>query len=172
MSNPKKNVTNKPKSKDRWLLISILVCALAIIGMAAVMAYKFTPRRGEFVPPPFDAAAVVGTPDVPDTLGYAQVDAHGVFLASACGKLPAGAEQVDVWFTNPDTNTVWLKLRMLDEKGKILGETGLIRPGEYVQTISLDAPLASGQTVTMKIMAYMPDTYESAGAVSLKPVIS
>ena len=49
----------------------------------------------------------------------------------------------------------------------ILGETGLVRPGEYVQTVALTTIPKSGTPITLKIMAYEPDTYYSAGAASL-----
>ena len=47
-----------------------------------------------------------------------------------------------------------------------------IRPGEYLQTVTFDTLPQSGDNITMKVMAYEPDTYLSAGAVSLKTVIS
>ena len=60
---------------------------------------------------------------------------------------------------------------MLDEDGEVLGETGLIRPGEYVQAVTFDAIPVSGTAISMKVMAYEPETYHSAGAVTLNTTI-
>ena len=61
----------------------------------------------------------------------------------------------------------------LIKKGNILGETGLIRPGEYVKTITFDKKVPKvGDEITMKIMGYQPETYYSAGAVNLGTTIS
>lgn len=72
-----------------------------------------------------------------------------------------------VYLTNPAENTVWLKLRVLDTNGSILGETGLLRPGEYVRTVALSAAPTPGTSITLKIMGYEPDTYLSAGSATL-----
>jgi len=40
---------------------------------------------GEFTPPPFDSTAVVGTPTVPDNLGWQELDAQ-VYKVGICGK--------------------------------------------------------------------------------------
>ena len=83
---------------------------------------------------------------------------------SLCGKLNADGQ---IWLTNPESNEVWLKVRVLDAGSNILGETGLVRPGEYVQTVELTTIPRPGTSITLKIMAYEPDTYYSAGAASL-----
>lgn len=80
--------------------------------------------------------------------------------------------RADVWFTNPESNTVWLKLRVLDGAGDTLGETGLIRPGEYVQAIFFDRVPGIGDSIGLKLMAYEPDTYYSAGSATLNTVIA
>ncbi len=77
-----------------------------------------------------------------------------------------------VRFANPQSNDVWLKLRVLDAQGNLPGETGLIRPGEYLRSVALMAPLQKGTPIELKIMAYEIDTYYSAGAVSLQTTAS
>lgn len=131
-------------------------------------------EKGEFVPPPFDSGAVVGTPDIEDpaAIGYTDLDAKA-YKVSVCGIVKLSGESADIYFTNPETNDVWLKIRILDEKGNILGETGLIRPGEYVKSVTFSEKVPKvGQKITMKIMGYQPETYYSAGAVNLATVIS
>ncbi len=157
------------KKNNRTVLLAGLCCLLSLAVMAAVLAGSQTEKL-PFTPPPFDPAAVAGTPDVPENLGWGELDAQ-VYKASVCGYLAPENGGADVWLTNPETNAVWLKLRLLDSQGNILGETGLIRPGEYVRRISLTTVPKAGESVTLKLMAYEPETYYSAGAVTLSTVM-
>ena len=140
------------------------LCAVALAVMTAVLVYTGQTR---FTPPPFDPAAQSGIPDVPKNLGYGELDATA-FRFSAAGVLTADNGRTDLWLTNPVDSTVWLKARILDADDALLGESGLLRPGEYVQTVTLDRVPAQTAPVTVKIMAYEPETYYSAGSVLLQ----
>ena len=154
----------KKQKKNYILPLAAVLCAVSLAVMVfALTRQEVQTKMGEFTPPPFDSAAVVGTPEVPDGLGYNELDCQ-VYKVSLCGKLNADG---DIYLTNPESNEVWLKVRILDVGGNILGETGLVRPGEYVQTVALTTIPKSGTPITLKIMAYEPDTYYSAGAASL-----
>ena len=89
------------------------------------------------------------------------------FSALVCGEIRAENGRADVYFTNEADNNVYLRLKITDSDSNVLAETGLIKPGEYVKSISFDKSPYSGQTIKMKIMAYEPDTFYSAGAVTL-----
>ena len=154
----------KKQKKNYILPLAAVLCAVSLAVMVfALTRQEVQTEMGEFTPPPFDSSAVSGTPTVPDGLGYNELDCQ-VYKVSLCGKLNADG---NIWLTNPESNEVWLKVRILDAKGNILGETGLVRPGEYVQTVALTTIPKSGTSITLKIMAYEPDTYYSAGAASL-----
>lgn len=140
------------------------LCAAALAVMTAVLIYIGQTR---FTPPPFDPAARSGIPDVPEELGYSELDATA-FRFSAAGVLTVDSGSTDLWLTNPAGSTVWLKARILDTDNALLGESGLLRPGEYVQTVTLDRVPAQTAPVTVKIMAYEPETYYSAGSVLLQ----
>ena len=98
--------------------------------------------------------------------GYGDLDA-GDFKFYAAGNLTAENGKTDIWLTNPAENNIWLKARLLDKDENILGESGLIKPGEYIQSIELDEIPKGTSSITLKIMAYAPDTYQSAGAIAL-----
>ena len=163
----------KKKNKNYILPLAAVLCILSL----AVMVFALTRQDevqteiGEFTPPPFESAAVVGSPAVPDGIGWQELDAQ-VYKVGICGKFIPKGNTADVWLTNPVSNTVWLKVRVLDEKGNTLGETGLIKPGEYVQSVTLTIVPKTGTPIVLKIMAYQPDTYYSEGAVSLNTTIS
>ena len=144
-----------------------LICLLSVLCILSVAAMVFALGSGtQFTPPPFDPAAQTGTPVVPEGLGYQILDA-GEFRVALCGEIRAEMTDAQVYLTNPPDNDVWLKVRILDGNGEILGQSGLVRPGEYVQNITLDPLPAPGTPIVLKIMAYEPETYHSRGAVAV-----
>lgn len=160
----------KTAKENRLLIGAAVLCVIALVVMTAALAANTIQKQKEFTPPPFEAAAVSGTPDVPEGLGWSELDAQA-FKAAVCGVITAEDGSADVWLTNPETNEVWLKLRVLDLEGTVLGETGLIRPGEYVQSVAFTEVPESGSALALKLMAYEPETYYSAGAVTLNTVM-
>ena len=131
-------------------------------------------EKPQFVPPAFDANAVVGDHGVAEgTNGYSVLDARGVYKVGVCGVVKVVDNKADVWFNNPAENAVWLKLRVHNKKtGEILGETGLIKPGEYVQALSFYKTPAAGTDIVLRVMSYEPDTYYSKGEVTLNTTAS
>ena len=162
----------QPKKADKR--IAILGSVLAVVFTIMIVALSI-PREtewGEFVPPEFEAAAVTGTPEVPDGLGYSAPYQDGMaYRFAVCGNVLMEGKQALVYFTNPAENDTWTKLRFYDEAGNLLGETGLLKPGEYVQYVELNNELAPGTPIKLKIMGYEPETYTSAGAVVLNTQI-
>ena len=159
------------KKKRDILPFLTAACVLALIGMTLALIYG---GRGttEFTPPPFEPTAEQGTPEVPEALGYSSPYAEGMsYRFSVCGNVAMDGSEAVVYLTNPAENTVWLKLRVLDENGNILGETGLIKPDEYVKAVLLERPLAAGTAIKLKVMGYEPETYRSAGAIVMNTAI-
>lgn len=149
------------------IILAAVLCVALLIAVIALYTMP-QPTQGEFIPPEFDAAAIAGEPQVPQELGYSKIYRDGMeFSAWVCGKVTQESGAAVVYFTNPSENNVWMKVRMMDQKGNVLGESGLILPGEYVRTVSLAKELKPGSAVSMKIMTYEPETYFSMGAVTL-----
>ena len=153
------------KSVRKPLLFGIVVCLTSIVVMLIALNVE-KKSVGDFVPPEFDSSAQAGTPIVPDGLGWKELNAQA-FSVGICGKFVVTDDSADVWFYNSAENEVWMKLRVLDESGNILGETGLIKPNEYVQSVILTTIPTDGTAVILKFMTYEPDTYYSAGAAEL-----
>lgn len=164
----RKEEKRRPLYGWRLLVLAAVLCAVSLAGMALALHGN---RGDVYTPPPFDAAAVEGVPDVPQELGWQELDARA-YRFSVCGVFAPVDGAADIWLTNPADNDVWIKLRVMDAEGNTLGETGLIRPGEYVQSVTLSTVPAEGETVTLKLMGYEPDTYYSAGAVSLETTVA
>lgn len=162
------------QNKLKKLILPIL--AVCFAAMLAVMIYALARPQAEskveFAPPPFDSAAEQGVPDVSQELGYSSPYKEGMgYRFSVCGNVTLEGEKAVVYLTNAEDNNVWIKLRVFDESGEMLGETGLIKPNEYVKYVSLNKTLSAGTKVRLKIMGYEPQTYRSAGAAVLNTTI-
>ena len=156
------------RTKLIWLTGALFAVCAAIMVAALIRG----PRQEiRFTPPPFDEAAVQGVPGLTLDDGYGSIDAS-VYQFSVLGEISLADGRVEVFFTNYAQNNAWLKLVMKDTEGNKLGETGLLRPGEYVQYLALELPPAQSMPVTMVIMGYEPDTYYSVGNVSLQTQLS
>lgn len=143
------------------------LCAFCVVVMTVVLCIP-KEKRGEFTPPPFEANAISGVPTVDESLGYSEIYREGMgFSALICGGVTVDGKNARVYFTNPADNTVWLKVRIMDTAGNILGESGILKPGEYVEHVTLGGELAVGTKISIKIMAYEAETYHSEGAVVL-----
>ncbi len=159
-----------------------LLCALCVISVSAMvfaLAVAVPGRNrgaggaGAFLPPPFEPSAKTGEPQtemIPEGSGYGLLDAQA-YQAALCGNPGVRGQEVFLYLTNPEANTVWLKVRIIGESGEILGESGLLKPGEYAESVPLYTVSAGDIPVQLKLMAYEPDTYHSAGAVSLHTVL-
>ena len=102
----------------------LLFAILMLFSVTLVACKEEEPEAPQFVPPPFDPNAVVGTPDLPNAeeLGYSELDARGVYQFSVCGEINVVEGKADVWLTNPAKNNVWLKVRVYNKQsGAILG---------------------------------------------------
>ena len=148
-----------------FLLSGLLVAALVVLGI--VLA-----TRGpevviaDFVPPEFDENAVSGVPDnVPQELNYGSPISQNEFLFALCGTPSLTDENsLHIYFTSHEENQVWLLIRIYTADGVLIGESGLLRPGEYVEYVELSERV-SGR-LKLRILSYEPDTYYSKGAVS------
>lgn len=161
--------SNSKNQKDYTLLILFGVFVALLIVMIMALSFSKTP---EFVPPAFETTAVQGTPDVSESMGYTELYKEGMaYHVYVCGVPSVDGTKLTVYFTNPENNDKYLKLRVLDTDGNILGETGLLKSGEYVKSVTLTKTLATGENIKLKIMGYEPETYESAGSVSLSVTV-
>ena len=152
----------------------VFCLVIAVLSVLCVAFVGCAEEKPQFVPPAFDANAVVGDHGVAEgTNGYSVLDARGVYKVGVCGVVKVVDNKADVWFNNPAENAVWLKLRVHNKKtGEILGETGLIKPGEYVQTVTFITAPSKGDEIVLRVMSYEPETYYSKGEVTLNTTAS
>lgn len=166
---PIHNKKQKGRNSNGLYIAACAVCAVIILVLLLVPPQKA--QTAQFTPPPFDTAAVSGEPKVPEEKGWSEMQIRAGFGAYVCGALYEEDGRVAVWLYNKPDSDSWLKLRMLDADGNILGETGLLRPGEYVQYLNLDTIPTEDATVVLRLMGYAPETYYSAGSVGLETTL-
>lgn len=117
------------------------------------------------------AAALLHHPQAAAPEGYGALDTTA-YTVALCGAPAVREGAAQLWFTNPGQNTVWLKVRIYTPDGILLGESGLLKPGQYVQAVALSPVPDAGTSIVLKVMAYEPDTYHSAGAVTLNTALA
>jgi hypothetical protein len=157
------------KKERKIILYFAILCVLTMAIMIIALNVPKSAQMGDFIPPEFDAFAQKGEPDIPENLGFIEPYADGMeFRAGFCGNLIIEQNTAKIYFTNKDGNNVWIMLRILDENGNILAQTGLLRPGEYIENISFKITPQNGQKVICKVMAYEPETYFSKGYYTVK----
>lgn len=162
--------TKKPiKKKQNTIPILVGVFAVVLVTMIAALCLPGKePPRGEYVKPAFDSTAVQGLPEVDASLGYFELYQEGMaYHVALCGKPTVDANKLTVYFTNSESNEKYLKLRVLDTNGNTLGETGVLRPGEYVQTVTLSKKVSPDTSLRLKVLGFEPEDYTSAGSVVL-----
>lgn len=154
-------------SSSKLLYAAMALCAVSLVAMIIALC---VPRveRGDFTPPPFDAAALKGEPTVDEGLGYTELSHEQLsYTVWLCGRVTVSEDGARLYLMNPEANSIWLKARLLSEDGKVLGESGLLRPGEYVEYVPLTEQVSVGDAISIKVMTYEAETYRSEGAVTL-----
>ncbi|MBC3887821.1 hypothetical protein GH810_05810 [Acetobacterium paludosum] len=150
-------------------LIGVILIALILTGIILFQRLN-TPLQ--FVPPGFDPSAQVGEPTPDIDLGYTTVNVEQGFEIKLCGRLFVKNNSVDINLTNPASNDVWMMTELQDKNGKVLGKSGIIKPGEYVQSIALLKNVKAEETnVKIVVIGYAPDTYASRGTVDMNTML-
>lgn len=154
------------------VIAAAIFCFLSVTLMITVIIIGRNKREPVFTPPPFDGSALNGTPtDANESWTLVSKEEYGL-SAHICGKVSPVDSKADLYFTNDSDNSVWMKLRIYNASGEIIAETGLIRPGQYIKTVSFTSVPPIGSKIAMKVMMYQPETYHSEGAFSLVTSIS
>ena len=154
----------------------IILMALAVVAAVLLVVFLFRPVPvqeqiiGEFSPPAFDSSALSGAPDVEQPEMYGTLNLSEDIAVSLYSAPIVKEGRAQVFFTCPASNTVWMRLRISDEKGNVLGQTGLVRPGEYVEYIVLDRMPETSRAIA-KILTYEPETYYSMGSATAEVML-
>lgn len=160
--------TKKPKRPMSILQQFILLLLGAAILILCTWCYVCV---GHPNLPAFDPLAISGAPDalVADRQ-YSYLDGKKSGIGYSVGlvanpKYNETSETLAIYMANPADNTVNIKCRLYNTDGTMLAQSGLIKPGEYIQSLDLNGVRnLISETCEVQIMGYEPETYYSAGA--------
>lgn len=157
------------KKTKLLLYISSIFCFVSVLFMLVVFGVDRKTIKGEFVAPSFEENSIIGVPVVEKRLDWFTTNEDGSDIKiSVCRASSIKDLKSDIYFTNHEENEEWMKLRIIDNQGDILAETGILKPGEYVKEIEFNKKPRDGQVLTYKIMTYEAETYYSAGTFSFE----
>ncbi len=148
-------------------LAGLYLLIIALGAAAAVWVYHYF-QPAVLTHPDFDAAAVSSVPQVDERYGYSTLQVDEEYSVMLCGVPANDGQTVEFFLTNPEDNGVWFRGEVLSEDGELIGSTGVLRQGEHLPSITMTEPLTQRETpVTLRIVAYEPDTWQSRGNVNL-----
>lgn len=148
-------------------------CALLTITCFCFMLHMMGRPTTVFDPPQFEATAQLGDPSKIEKMpsDWAVMDDKEMPFAVGISAIPKKLddETIRVWFHNPADNSSWIQLQIVDQQEKVLGSTGLLKPGSYVETVSGNfKDLSAASDVSMKVIGFEPDLYYSQGSFVLR----
>ena len=120
------------KNKSTYILITLLLLMIVLI----VFFSNSIAEKKKFVKPSFESEAVEGIPDV-DAFDEKIVkikDGYEVYI----NPLPSIDDgKLLVNFTSIESNDILIKLRIKDNDGNIVGESGILKAGQYVEYVKV-----------------------------------
>lgn len=154
---------------DRRQKIILAILGVLLLAALIVLAVVAASRKPEviisgFKAPPFEEKATLGVPEGVD--GYREINVEGNYTFSLCMEPKIEENDLHIFFASDKDNDAWLLIRIYDvESGEQIGTSGLLREGEYVESVTLSRLPADG-AVRVKILSYEKDTYFSLGTAS------
>ena len=151
------------KNKKNIIILSIVLVILILFIIFLMITIE---KKTNFHAPNFELNT---TEKIPEIIDYESsiIDVSDGYSFYIEGVPHIEKENLIINFISPKDNNIWIKIRILDEKDNIIGESGLIKPGEYLKQIKLKKKLSKKSNITYMIIGYEKDTYMSAGTIKL-----
>ena len=151
--------------KKNKMFIVLLCVLITLISVIVILSINLKTKT-TFSKPKFDKSSSV---KIPDNLNYndsvLKVSDGYTFYIEALPKIKK--DHLIVNFISLENNNIWIKVRVLNSKEEVVAESGLVKPGEFLNKIKLNKSISSGDDISYVIMGYEKDTYFSAGVVNL-----
>lgn len=158
----------KHKNRDANI---VLVIASILLLASLVFLYIVWQRPGETLVLPEFESEVESLDNMGNIEGYSVFDDENIpFKCGLVAKPEKTDSGINLYFANNKENDVWLLVKVSGSRGWILGESGLIKPGEYVKEIK--GNFASGENIKIQVFSYKPELYYSSGTFVLNTVVA
>ncbi len=160
---------SKSITVSRRKFIVFIVFFVTLVIMIFGTWFYVTKYSKKYIKPSFEPMSISGPVSLENNqYGYSVTQFSEEYKVGLCGAPEASTTSIDLYFTNPEDNNVLLKCLLLDDSGNTIGESGVLNPGTYVQTINFNNPMSSGyHELTVKVLGFEPETYFSRGIVHL-----
>lgn len=149
--------------KNKLTIVLGVIFILLIISI--VLIGTNIKNKQEFVKPPFDKNVIKGVPEV-DNFSTQVLEVKEGYKIYINPKPVLDNNSLIVNFTSLENNNILLKVRILSDE-KIIGESGVIKPGEYVKKVKISKRLNKEDEISYVIMGYDKDSYMSEGTIKL-----
>ena len=158
---------------ERILLPMTLLGAVGV----AFLVYQFI-KPPSYTPPPYELNAILGKPEPAENVLYSILDTDKFTVGIAAVMTRREDNSVDLYFSNPSENKVYLLCEIFDEEMNTLYKSGLLRPGKYVESLPLigeitDDIIGDNGEIQVKISVYALEqgTYHSIGTANIDNVL-
>jgi hypothetical protein len=157
------------------IAVPLVLVALALLG--GTVYFLTRPTEVAALTDPGEQAGIPAA--LPEEYGYTLYTPQGYNAAvQVCGNPRIEDRAVHLYLTNPAFNSCQLRAEVYTVKAakdssgkqsflpdKLLGRTGFIHPGTWVQTLTLDEPLRAAETpIYIKIALRDPESGSSMGS--------
>ena len=155
---------SRMERRRRRIIIPVIV-AISIISVSLIVYILMT----RYMPPSHDFTAQKGAPEVGKEYLYGTVKTeYGYTIQMAANLYQQQNGDVNIYFTNPISNSVLLRCEILDkDTGKQLYNTGYINPGEYIESVNNSGVDNNKYDVIVKVYAYTDESFTSEGTTEI-----
>jgi len=148
----------------------LLFSAAALILLLAAGIVYIKNDEPPYRPPLWEENAVNGVPEPEESLNYGTIETDGGLIFALAGTM---YQQEDgsllLYFTNPEDSGVLMMCEIRGEGGKVLYQSGMLSPGQYVERLYPQCKLKNeAMKIEMKVYGFEPETYYSMGTVTLE----
>ncbi len=152
----------------KYILPNVLTLCL-IISCICVYFYKLGYHAPGFAP-----EAQTGAPEIAEgTYGYCPFTTADGSKIKMCGSPNATENTIDFYLTNEEGNDMWILLEVCNENDETLGNSGVLKQGQFLQTLKLDKKLNIGENkLKLKLRTFVPEEYYSKGTVNLETTVT
>jgi len=152
----------------------VLIFLTAITAFLMVVALVYAVRyEAPYTPPPLETNTSFGVPVPAENMRYSQLETPAFTFGIAATAYQQKDGSLKIYLTNHESNQAYLMCEVVNkETNRVLYRSGLLRPGEYVE--SLD-PLRRIENIATPIEIFIYalelDGYFSVGQVSIDNIL-
>ena len=162
---------------------ALLVAAVAAVSLIILVVGIWFLRQPVDIMEP---DAVAGIPEaLPNEVGYSQFAQPDFGMIRLCANPTVDGKDIYLYLTNSDINAHLLRAEVYSavaktdasgkvtwEPNKLLGKTGFLEPGTYVEKVTLSKALPAGETrILVKAALRNAESGQSEGFVYLNMVV-